>query len=155
MAVFASSQIVPLLSALGLDGRKAIASGEVDPVVYLLEQAGADLGYSFEWERYGPFSQDLAADLVDMTPEDLEELGELDERVRGAVDRVRAIIEPEFPDLTEFTWIRLLASVHFLQHVSGLRLDNGRRPPYLSGSLFEQRMIDEAVRRVAALSDDL
>jgi hypothetical protein len=148
----AQDQLVPAIRALGLDSRAVIEQGEVDPIVYLLVQAGADLGYRFEWERYGPFSSALGADLVDLTAEDLEEPFVLDARLTDAVASVRGIIEPDYPGLRSFTWIRLLASVHFLTTYSGLQLRNGDRPPYLQNPPFEQRMIDAAIDRLGRLA---
>lgn len=152
MAVLASSQIVPLLSALAIDRWEALRGGEVDPAIYLLQQAGADLGYRFAWERYGPFSEDLAADLVDLTEEDVDQPDEFDESLRDAADRVLTVIEPTYVGLSQLTWIRLLASVHFLEHFSGLKLDNGDRPAYLRRGEFEQSMIETAADRVANLA---
>jgi hypothetical protein len=152
VAVLASSQIVPLLSALGIDPWDALKGGEVDPSIYLLQQAGADLGYRFEWERYGPFSQDLAVDLVDLSEGDVEQPDKLEDSLTEAVDRVMAVIEPTYAGLSKLTWIRLLASVHFLEYVSGLKVDNGDRPAYLRRGEFEQSMIETAADRVSNLA---
>jgi hypothetical protein len=150
----AQNQLVSVLNALGLDGRKLIEDGEAEPAIYLLEQAGARLGYRFEWERFGPFSEALAADLSRLTRTDLDEPADLDIEPSGAAERVRHVIEPKLPELSLATWIRLLASVHFLRRYSGLRLDQADRPPYLQRPPFEQQMIDAALARITKLDDD-
>jgi hypothetical protein len=147
----AQDQLVAVLDAVGLSGRKVIEEGEADPIVFLLEEAGAGFGYQFEWERYGPFSEALASDLVELSAEDFEYPRALDGRLKEVAQRVRDMIEPSLPGLPCTTWIRLLAAVLFLQRYSGMQLDSGNRPPYLQAPPFEQSMIEAAVARVANL----
>lgn len=150
--LIAQNQLVSALNALGLDGRKLIEDGEAEPAIYLLEQAGARFGYRFEWERLGPFSAALAADLSRLSRADLDDPRSLEPDSRQAAERVRGIIEPALPELSTETWVRLLASVHFLRQYAGLRLDRDDRPAYLERPPFEQTMIDAALVRIGTLS---
>ena len=151
----AQSQLIPAIKALGIDPRDALRAGEVDPAVYLLQEAGAQFGYRFEWERYGPFSEALAVDIGELTADDLEtavDPRDLPNDVASAAERVRVLIEPPRPaGLPEFTWIRLLASVHFLRRYAGVEVDNGDRPPYLQQPPFEQNTVALAVERVRSI----
>jgi len=151
MLFTAQGKLVSALNALGLDTLSVLEAGEADPPVYLLEQAGAGFGYHFEWERYGPFSEALAADLVQLRADDLEHPDDLDEHLAQVANRVREVIEPPLASLPRATWIRLLASVHFLTRYSGMRLTDGDRPAYLQSPPFEEGMIDTALERVGLL----
>ena len=123
-----AGKLVPAVKALGVDVREAVELGEADAFVYLLDQAGAGWGYRYEWERYGPFSEALAADLVALTEEDLQADAELDEATMKAVERVRPLMS--LPSgVQQYTWIRLLASLDFLQRYAGTPLATTARPP--------------------------
>lgn len=141
-----AGKLVPAVKALGVDVREAVELGEADAFVYLLDQAGAGWGYRYEWERYGPFSEALAADLVALTEEDLQADAELDEATMKAVERVRPLMS--LPSgVQQYTWIRLLASLDFLQRYAGTPLATTARPPYIEGH-FEQAAIHAAVERL-------
>jgi hypothetical protein len=141
-----ATKLVPPVKALGIDVLEALEHGEIDAVIYLLDQAGAGWGYRYEWERYGPFSEALAADLVALTDQDLDVSGDLDDTVEEAVQSVAALINPP-GGVQQFTWIRLLASLDFLQRFAGTPLSSRSRPPYIETS-FEQSTINAAVERL-------
>lgn len=141
-----AARLIPAVGALGIDARSALERGEIDAPIYLLDQAGAGFGYSYEWERYGPFSETLAADLVELTDEDLGVRSDHDPEVRHAVELVRPLIEPP-AGLKQFTWIRLLAAMDFLQRYSGGSLRSRVRPAYIEAN-FEQSAINAAVERL-------
>lgn len=141
-----AARLIPAVKALGIDARDALKRGEIDASIYLLDQAGAGFGYRYEWERYGPFSEALAADLVELTDEDLDMRAELDSDAKAAVERVLGLLEPA-AGLKQFTWIRLLASLDFLQRFGGKPLTTRPRPPYIESN-FEQPAIDAAIERL-------
>jgi len=147
-----AAQVVAAVNALGINSRDALAAGEMDVIVYLLDNAGAGLGYRFEWERFGPFSESLAADLVDLANASPETVAPLPANLAVAVERVRPLVVNPAPGVPELTWIRLLASVHFLQHFAGLPVVNGDRPAYLRNN-FEDAAIAAAKARIADLDE--
>jgi hypothetical protein len=141
-----ATKIVPAIKALGVDAADALERGEMDAVVYLLDQAGAGWGYRYEWERYGPFSEALAADLVALTDHDLEVSENVDGSIEEAVEQVRLLIDPP-RGVQQYTWIRLLASLDFLRRYAGTPLSSNSRPPYIESS-FEQPITEAAVERL-------
>jgi len=141
-----ASRLVPAVKALGIDVAEALERGEIDVVVYLLDQAGAGFGYRYEWERYGPFSPELAADLVELTNEDLKTSdAALEPDVSAAVLTVRPIIEP-LPNVRQFTWIRLLASLDFLQRYARVPVDPSGSVHI--GASFEESTVRAATKRL-------
>jgi hypothetical protein len=142
-----AAELVPAVKALGIDAGDALERGEMDAAVYLLDQAGAGWGYRYEWERYGPFSEALAADLVALTDDDLAATDGLDPAVQVAVGRVCPLLDAPPGSVQPYTWIRLLASLDFLQRYAGTPLSSTARPPYIESS-FEQPVIDAAVERL-------
>lgn len=142
-----ATKLIPAVAALGIEPRIAIEQGEIDAAVYLLDQAGAGFGYRYEWERYGPFSETLGADLVELTDEDLQQAGKPDTAALEAVHRVRPLVDPPGASLRPFTWIRLLAALDFLQRYVGRAMTSGGRPAYIESN-FEQPAIDAAIERL-------
>src|SRR5438045_9055934 len=90
---------IPATIALGLDFAEAVESDELEPVIYLLDQAGGGFGYRYEWEQLGPFSSELVRDLSHLSDRDVEDgrnltEDELDDDLRKAIERVSPLIEP-------------------------------------------------------------
>ena len=125
-----------------------------DLVVARPDGAGAGYGYRYEWERYGPFSEALAADLVELTDEDLQEDPvPLEAPAQQAVEQVRVLIEP-IAGADRFTLIRLLASLDFLHRYAGRPLaPDGERPAYIESN-FEEPAITVAVDRLKGFIED-
>ncbi|MGI8623512.1 MAG: hypothetical protein ACR2NB_08495 [Solirubrobacteraceae bacterium] len=147
-----ASRLISAVNALGINARTALERGEIDAAIYLLDQAGADFGYRYEWERYGPFSETLAADVVELTDEDLLNPADTGEAVKAAVEHVRPLIEEPAAGLKQFTWIRLLASLDFLQRFAGEELGAGGHPAYIEAN-FEQSVIETAIERLRDFAD--
>ena len=62
-----------------------------------------------------------AADIADLTPENLAETDDLEGSVEGAVHRVQFAMKPsESLGLSRSSWLRLLAAVDYLQCRAGL-----------------------------------
>jgi len=141
-----ATRLIPAIRAVGIDPEQALEKGELDATVYLLDQAGASFGYSYEWERYGPFSEALAADLAALTDQDLAVREGLGPELKTAVDRVRPLIEPRPAGVGEYTWIRLLASLDFLQRKAGIQIRGGELPGYMD--TFEQPILEAAIDRL-------
>lgn len=151
MIFTASTQMVSAIQAAGVEIHDALNEQATEPLVYLLDSAGAGFGYSYEWDAFGPHSRELAADIADLTPGDLTAQTELEEPARAAAARVHAVVEvPATTGLPRSAWLRLLAAVDYLQREAGLDLTNGDRPPYVERR-FEEGAIDAAKQSVASL----
>ena len=151
MIFAAPSQMVSAIQAAGVEIQDALSGQAAEPLVYLLDSAGAGFGYAYEWDAFGPHSRELAAHIADLTPEDLEAEQDPDEPVSSAAERVRAVLDP--PDATGLSrpvWLRLLAAVDYLQREAGLDLTNGDRPPYVERN-FEESAIAAAKESVGRL----
>lgn len=150
MIFAAPSQMISAIKAAGVEVQDALREQAAEPLVYLLDSAGAGFGYLYEWDAFGPHSHELAADIADLTPENLEEAEELEEPISGAAARVReALGQSNSLGLSQSSWLRLLAAVDYLQRQAGLDLTNGDRPPYVKN--FENRAIEAAKLAAAGL----
>lgn len=86
--------------------------------VYLLQALGLDLGYTFSWNQYGPYSSELAQDGL------LLETGVVDESGLKEPLRFTASAEKAFDAFEELTvapsnitragWMELLSSLHYV-----------------------------------------
>jgi hypothetical protein len=125
--------------------------------MYLFQLMGADLGYRFSWELRGPYARELAVALDQVTL-DWETLKgytlrrEVDERagaLRAALDTV--------PDgMSRADWAELLASVHYLKHISPEPKQKGL--PCIIGHLrtlkpdrFTDQQLDDACNTLKSL----
>jgi hypothetical protein len=150
-------QFLPAVAALGLDVEKAVYDEELEPLVYLLASAGAELGYHFEWEVFGPYSGELVRDLSEITDQDLTDSdlidhSNLDPELVEPVERVRALVEPPASlGLKRSKWLRLLAAVHFLEQRSGIEVGNGKRVPFVNRH-FDETDIAAAKERLSGSS---
>jgi hypothetical protein len=127
-----AQRLVPALVSAGLDTSEIARGQGVQTAVYLLERAGANLGYRYGWEMFGPFSDDLASVLDDVNERTVDAyVCEPDGGVVDAAGRLRALRERRPGDLSDGLWFRLLACVDFLENRATISLDNGSRPSYL------------------------
>jgi hypothetical protein len=150
MIFAAPSQLISAIEAAGVEAKDALSEQAAEPLVYLLDTAGAKFGYSYEWDAFGPHSHELAADIADLTPENLKAADEVKEPISSAAARVRETLEQcAALGLSRASWLRLLAAVDYLQHQAGLDLTNGDRPPYVKN--FENRAIEAAKQAAAGL----
>ena len=151
LKLLAPLQVVSATRKLGIEIREILAAQAVEQLVYLLEQADAKLGYRFEWDPFGPHSRELAADITDLTPDDLDADEALDQAVRAATEEVSPLIRtPPGWRQRQPDWIRLLAMVDYLQREAGLELSNGDRPTFMTRR-FNESEISAAKERVAQL----
>jgi uncharacterized protein YwgA len=99
------------LDVVGLDNRLRLQKA-----IYLVQAAGADLGYRYSWYIKGPYSTGLTQDYFA-----LAESGEdNDNRVlsQSFVDRVldaaKVLAVPKKINAEKHEWYELLASLHFM-----------------------------------------
>ena len=94
---------------------------EKQKVVYLLQASGVDLGYQHGWYLMGPYSPPLTRDYYALHERQNEDDGrQLSSFVTEGVSKVRKLIghtaKPQ--QLSRASWLELLASWHYLLHVS-------------------------------------
>jgi len=89
-------------------------------VVCLTQEAGLQLGYSFNWYMRGPYSPALASDyyLLASMQQDVENEAKkfvLNDSAKAAVDRVAVLLSPPAGvALDRVGWLELVASIAFL-----------------------------------------
>lgn len=92
----------------------------VQKAVYLVQAAGVDLGYRYNWYVMGPYSPALTRDYYALQQGieaslDVTDDYELQAPVATVVADVMPILEPPAGvDLEQADWVELVASVHFL-----------------------------------------
>ena len=120
--------------------------------VYLLMNMGVYVGdYSFEWDKYGPYSFTLDVDAFKYG-------GQIHEEVcfsETALEKMRRIVEyiqegcEKFSDYSKRYWLESIASMHYLKYV--LRVEENKllselqvRKEYLSSSEANERALQIA-----------
>ena len=96
-------------------------------VIYLAQYAGADLGYRYSWYSNGPYSPILAEDYYNLLRQSfLINSQMLDNRTLikpylSTIHQIRdqLIYAEGKPNLEDHDWAELLASLHYLQKISG------------------------------------
>lgn len=89
-------------------------------VVCLIQEAGLQLGYSFNWYVRGPYSPALASDYYQLAgARDLIESQAkqfvLTDAAKAATDKVMALLDPPTEvNLDRVSWLELAASIAFL-----------------------------------------
>ena len=124
-----------VLNALGqspnistVDERKRLQKA-----IYLAQISGADMGYRFNWYVKGPYSPTLAKDyylLAEHEPalRDADKKWALPSSLMSRLHSVRPLHTPP-PDapLSQPNWLELVASLHFLRHVSRMSEGDARK----------------------------
>ncbi len=121
----ASASIAALLGSVSrgfsvktVDDRKLIQK-----VVYLGQQLGLPLSYSFGWYKRGPYSPRLTRDYYTLSS--YVDAGEsvdairLNEIYRPIGERIAALLSARPDGVSEADWAELLASITFLRNDSG------------------------------------
>lgn len=99
---------------------------ELQKAVYLLQEAGAKLGYHFGWYIHGPYSSSLADDAYP-----LSSFGNLIKRFQEpvnekALNKFRTLMEAVPDKDKRIYWLELLSSVHYVMKHSFPRAKNKR-----------------------------
>lgn len=103
-----------------IDDRK-----RVQKAVYLGQQAGVDLGYSFGWYLMGPYSSSLTRDYFQLDEErEVREREFKGKRLRSDAEAKLKRLVPMLTTPHQFKygkedWLELLASYHYLRTASG------------------------------------
>lgn len=107
-------------------------------VVCLTQEAGLQLGYSFNWYVRGPYSPSLASDYYQLAAERDAVEGEakkfvLTDMALTAVNKVAAVLDaPNGIPLNRVQWLELIASIAFLLKRYRLSVDAARKKIELS-----------------------
>jgi len=122
--------------------------------VYLLEEAGIRLGYSFSWYLRGPYSPGLTRDLYDLnaSSEDIADW-ELDRDSTAVAQRLRGLIEgaPGEDLATRARRLELSASVRYLACRNRLNPANPVKATEQlahNGKHFQESEVADAIRRL-------
>ena len=98
------------------------ARKEKQKAVYLAKILGVDLGYSYGWYVRGPYSPSLANDYYELQASQEDFTGHtLKEDVRIKIDAFQTNLlrsEHRPNDMETHNWLELLASWHYLKHIS-------------------------------------
>lgn len=100
----------------------------VQKAVYLAQLSGVDLGYRFGWYVHGPYSPQLTKDYFALASSNAEaSSGALRPDLVTKLEDVKGLFSvPNGVDLLDHEWIELVASVDYLQRVSGLAQEAAR-----------------------------
>ena len=94
----------------------------------LLQAAGANLGYTFHWDLYGPYSAELGQDLgAIIDPVYAQEIAarlsgaSLNDTGRAKLARAKALfgVPSQSLGVSEDTWLEVVASLSFLKGLRG------------------------------------
>ena len=119
--------------------------------VYLLQAAGANLGYTFHWDLHGPYSAELGESIGFIAdPAYQQEIADriassdLSESGYRKLERARELwrLPAALPGAREESWLEALASIHFLHHLGA----SGSEP---------EKLEDEVVKKKPHLPRDL
>jgi len=88
---------------------------QLQKIVYLLQEAGAELGYHFGWYIHGPYSSSLANDAYPLSSAPAEIIDTFKSPVdEKAAKKFRSLIDSVPSDKRRADVLELLASVHYV-----------------------------------------
>lgn len=120
--------------------------------VYLLEEAGIRLGYSFNWYLRGPYSPSLTRDLFDLASNGEDVAGwVLDNDSKAVASRVQTLLSPSADEelVSKARRLELLASLHYLvrhHRVTVDDYDQATAQLAQNGKIFSREEVVDAVR---------
>ena len=95
--------------------------------VYFLQELGADLGYSFGFHVYGPYSPELTEDAyslkrqIEQAPETLESSELSSDEQKALKSTIEFMSKYEGDEVEAAYWLELLSSLHFLWKFSYIK----------------------------------
>lgn len=119
--------------------------------VYLLEEAGIRLGYSFTWYIRGPYSPGLTRDLYELASNKEDVAGwVLDSHSKALAERLRPLFVTAAKGESGATakHLELLASVHYLATRRRLNINDAEEATTQlaqKGKLFSEEEVSEAI----------
>lgn len=101
---------------------------EFQKTAYLLQEAGADLGYRFGWYLHGPYSSAYADDTYSLASFPKEYYASIQEPIdEKAVQKIKDLLGSIPPTKTRSYWLELLACVHFVKNHSYPRVNSKKQ----------------------------
>lgn len=85
--------------------------------IFLLQEMGIDIGYSYNWYIRGPYSPDLTTyiyDNLDMLKDHDFSAYKLSDTAKAAIDAINGLEEAKPQTLSVVSWYELLASVLYI-----------------------------------------
>jgi len=130
---------------------------QLQKIVYLLQAGGVRLGYGFGWNKYGPYSQELADDsyaVLSVGPEKYEETKNwsFDKDTEDKLKKIEDFLKDFKGDYKQ---LELLASVDFMCRIWDVNpesLDNfmeefrSKKKKTLDGSRIEDEEVKKAIK---------
>jgi hypothetical protein len=92
--------------------------------VYLIQLVGIDMGYRFSWYLRGPYSSVLTDNLFELKSDyrlydDLSSRYDLADDIIPLIRKCKTLLrKPQNVDLDTAFWYELLASLHYLKHIT-------------------------------------
>jgi uncharacterized protein YwgA len=136
---------------------------QLQKIVYLIQAGGIHLGYGFGWNKYGPYSQDLANDAYAVLSVEPDKYGETKTWVfNAATEKKLKSFEGFLSKLKEDRnkMLELVASVDFMNRIWGILFEpladfvkefRVHKKTLLNGSEFA----DEDVKKAVELQEEL
>ena len=89
---------------------------EFQKTTYLLQEAGADLGYRFGWYLHGPYSSSYADDAYSLATLPKEYFDSIQESVdENVLQKVRDLLDSIPTTKSKSYWLEILSCVHFVK----------------------------------------
>lgn len=85
--------------------------------IYLLQELGIDIGYSYNWYLRGPYSPDLTTYIynnIDMLKDQQFSDVKLTDKAQVAINTVNGFASSKPSSLSVASWYELLASIHYI-----------------------------------------
>jgi uncharacterized protein YwgA len=89
---------------------------DMQKAICLMQEAGIDLGYNFNWYKEGPYSPVLTDDYYNLTKQNKVGLPNysLVEKTKEKLAKIRSIFDKDLSIKKRSDWLELVASVCFL-----------------------------------------
>jgi len=101
---------------------------EFQKITYLLQEAGADLGYRFGWYIHGPYSSSYADDAYSLAALPRQYFDSIQETVDESVlKKVQDLLDSIPSTMNKPYWLELLACVHYVKTHSYPRVSSKRQ----------------------------
>ncbi len=99
---------------------------QLQKIVYLIQAGGIHLGYGFGWNKYGPYSQDLANDAYAVLSVEPDKYKETKTWVFKTITERKLKSFEEFLSnfQQDYKMLELVASVDFMNHIWGISLES-------------------------------
>jgi len=135
---------------------------QLQKIVYLLQAAGIHLGYGFGWNKYGPYSQDLANDAYAVLSVEPDEYEATKTWVfKTSTEKKLKSFEKFLSDFQQnYKMLELVASVDFMNHVWRVSLESipkfmGEFKVHKKTLLNGDEIADEDVKKAIELQKKL